>query len=346
MFLSYDFVNWLTAGNVKELATRENAIKFASDLVDLEIIEIVRATDVEYDELESCISSESEARLFRYGFQLCTFVDTERDREAPHPSYSRWMRVEFIPNCAPVGPLGECRFKQAAIDLDFAPRDPCPLGEWGRVVYDRSFCELKAFELSIKWFMATGQTVADTVYTWQSKISKERFFLFPVPEDPIALPKDVNSNPLRCPIRVQVNQEAIPSHMLERTLQYLLFCFGFCAMECSVKHVNQVLGSSLASNETSFEGRHSNESSLYIHQTGGMFVSLEKPSNHPPFFFWAWNHMLTRKYRQESQCSEAFQDYMLREFRKYCGNVDNKLYHFYTSVPEAINTADCFFSTG
>ncbi|KAJ1365118.1 hypothetical protein KIN20_025345 [Parelaphostrongylus tenuis] len=64
MFLSYDFVNWLTAGNVKEIATRENAIKFANELVELEIIEIVRSTDIEYDELESCVSSESEARLF------------------------------------------------------------------------------------------------------------------------------------------------------------------------------------------------------------------------------------------------------------------------------------------
>ncbi|PIO52861.1 hypothetical protein TELCIR_25826, partial [Teladorsagia circumcincta] len=81
------------------------------------------------------------------------------------------------------------------------------------VVYDRSFCEQKAFELSLKWFMATGQTVADTVYTWQSKISKEKFYLFPVPEDPIALPKDLNSNPLRCPIRVQVQQDVVPNHM-------------------------------------------------------------------------------------------------------------------------------------
>ncbi|VDO72175.1 unnamed protein product [Heligmosomoides polygyrus] len=30
---------------------------------------------------------------------------------------------------------------------------------------------------------------------------------------------------------------------------------------------------------------------------------------------------------------------MLREFRKYCGNVDNKLYEFYTFMPQTINTA-------
>ncbi|EYB91682.1 hypothetical protein Y032_0203g1835 [Ancylostoma ceylanicum] len=351
MFLSYDFVNWLTAGNVKELVTRESAIKFANDMVDLETIQIVRATDIEYDELESCISSESEARLFRYGFQLCALVDVDRDREAPHPSYSRWMRVEFVPNCAPLGPLGECRFKQAAIDLDFAPRDPCPLGEWGRVVYDRSFCESKTFELSIKWFMATGQTVADTVYTWQSKISKEKFYLFPVPEDPIALPKDVNSNPLRCPIRVQVVPNIIPDHMLEQTLQHLLFCFGFCAMECPIEHAT-IRSSSFTSKdkESALLSKSVSGSSLYMHQTGGMFVSLERPTDKPMFFFWAWNHMLTKKYRQErwealhhdtymiSQCSEAFQDYMLREFRKYCGNIDNKLYEFYTSMPQTMIT--------
>ncbi|PIO58320.1 hypothetical protein TELCIR_20247 [Teladorsagia circumcincta] len=57
----------------------------------MEAIQIVRATDVEYDELESCISSESEARLFRYGFQLCAFVDSERD----HAPYSRQCSEAF-----------------------------------------------------------------------------------------------------------------------------------------------------------------------------------------------------------------------------------------------------------
>lgn len=33
------------AGNVKELATRESAIKFANEMVDLETIEIVRASE-------------------------------------------------------------------------------------------------------------------------------------------------------------------------------------------------------------------------------------------------------------------------------------------------------------
>ncbi|KAK6029543.1 Putative ATP binding protein [Ostertagia ostertagi] len=308
VFMSYTFVNWLTAGNVKELATRESAIKFANELVEMEAIQIVRATDVEYDELESCISSESEARLFRYGFQLCAFVDNERD----HPPYSRWMRVEFIPKCESLGPLTECKFKQAAIDLDFAPRDPCPLGEWGRVVYDRSFCEQKAFELSIKWFMATGQTVADTVYTWQSKISKEKFFLFPVPEDPIALPKDLNSNPLRlsysCSSSTRCCSESYDFIQLEQTLQHLLFCFGFCAMECSVEHAMATRSSSFSSREASFgesfeislESKPWDCSSLYMHQTGGMFVSLERPADKPMFFFWAWNHMLTKKYRQDS----------------------------------------------
>ncbi|ETN78371.1 conserved hypothetical ATP binding protein, partial [Necator americanus] len=306
MFLSYDFVNWLTAGNVKELVTRESAIKFANDMVDLETIEIVRATDIEYDELESCISSESEARLFRYGFQLCALTDVDRDREAAQSSYSRWMRVEFVPSCASFGPLSECRFKKASIDLDFAPRDPCPLGEWGRIVYDRSFCESKTFELSIKWFMATGQTVADTVYTWQAKISKEKFYLFPVPEDPIALPKDVNSNPLRCPIRVQVKQNLIPEHMLEQTLRHLLCCFGFCAMECPIEHATLRSSSFTSKDKESAYGKitlnkSASASSLYMHQTGGMFVSLERPTDKPIFFFWAWNHMLTKKYRQESQ---------------------------------------------
>ncbi|PIO65680.1 hypothetical protein TELCIR_12634 [Teladorsagia circumcincta] len=109
-------------------------------------------------------------------------------------------------------------------------------------------------------------------------------------------------------------------------------------MECSVEHAMATRSSSFSSREASFESKPWDCSSLYMHQTGGMFVSLERPADKPMFFFWAWNHMLTKKYRQDSQCSEAFQDYMLREFRKYCGNVDNKLYEFYTSMPQMLNS--------
>ncbi|KHJ83242.1 hypothetical protein OESDEN_17061 [Oesophagostomum dentatum] len=110
-------------------------------------------------------------------------------------------------------------------------------------------------------------------------------------------------------------------------------------MECPMEHA-AIRGSSFTSKDKeSFMTKSTSPSSLYMHQTGGMFVSLERPAGKPMFFFWAWNHMLTKKYRQDSQCSEAFQDYMLREFRKYCGNIDNKLYQFYTSMPQTMTSA-------
>uniref|UniRef100_A0A1I7WUY3 GPN-loop GTPase 3 n=1 Tax=Heterorhabditis bacteriophora TaxID=37862 RepID=A0A1I7WUY3_HETBA len=159
-------------------------------------------------------------------------------------------------------------------------------------------------------------TICNSCVTFLKVAKTKAFWLFPVPEDAFALPKDVHSNPLRCPIRIQVKQGVVPGHMLERTLLHLLYCFGFCAMACDVEHSSGSRHSSFSKSEQVLErSTYSHRSSShFIHQTGGMFVSLERPLNQPLFFFWAWNHMLSKKYRQDSQCTEEFQDHMLREF--------------------------------
>ena len=76
-----------------------------------------------------------------------------------------------------------------------------------------------------------------------------------------------------------------------------------------------------------------------------MFISLETPprkakgeKRDPMYFFWAWNHMLSERtltfgatFAKQAfrQCDEAFQDHMLREFRRYCGDEGGCLKAFY-----------------
>lgn len=69
----------------------------------------------------------------------------------------------------------------------------------------------KAYEIWVKWLMATGQTVVDIVLkNWARGGSRIGFHLFAVPEDMFAEPTNPLSSPLRCPIFVPVNTTVIP----------------------------------------------------------------------------------------------------------------------------------------
>lgn len=162
--------------------------------------------------------------------------------------------------------------------------------------------------------MGTGQTVADTVLSWFNKASKQGMSLYPVPEDPFALAQDTHSNPLRCPIRITM-KEGVIAHENEREfLLKILFRFGFIDIGCNVKHdfSSPRTESSSSEHARSFgspsptkrvlindDGQDATKSMNYIHQAGGMFISLVLSDSDlkPPFFYWAWNHMLSNRYR-------------------------------------------------
>ena len=48
-------------------------------------------------------------------------------------------------------------------------------------------------------------------------------------------------------------------------------------------------------------------------------------SNHRIGFLWAWNYMLTKRWRSSYTGDESFQDKMLRDFRAFCSNSDGRL---------------------
>jgi hypothetical protein len=74
--------------------------------------------------------------------------------------------------------------------------------------------EILQFEISVKWFMATGQTVATKATEWARHAQKTGFHLFPAPEDAFAEPSNIMSSPLRCPIFVSLRTDLIPDKLV------------------------------------------------------------------------------------------------------------------------------------
>lgn len=46
-------------------------------------------------------------------------------------------------------------------------------------------------------------------------------------------------------------------------------------------------------------------------------------------FIWAWNYMLTKRWRSQSTGDEMFQDKILADFRAFCSNKDNRLVDYW-----------------
>ncbi|CAJ0578810.1 unnamed protein product, partial [Mesorhabditis spiculigera] len=340
-FLSIDLIDWLVK-NVEHLTTKEKALDFVNR--DCRV-KPLKHTIVEPDENASTHSLDFDLSTIRYGFQLCNFVDFDQEPEEHETPPTRYMTIDYINACSSHGFKDDCLYKRADFDFDFSPRmleiepgklvavnDMNPLGEWGRLVYERGFTTSKAYELMLKWYVASGVTVGDAVRCWVTKAEECLFTMFPVPEDAFALPYDPLSNPLRCPIKIEIEKDIIPADRLLETMKRLLTSFGFVAMYCG-KH-----GLSRKMDRNRFQ-----EVYQAVHECGGMFVSvelgdwvgkakdLEKPH---PYIYWSWNHMLSHRYRGAvlNEVMEEFQDYMLREFREVVSNKDDRLQTFYERI--------------
>ncbi|CAL4401847.1 DEP domain-containing protein [Caenorhabditis elegans] len=342
MFVVYDFALWLRY-NVEEISKFEIAVNLIRRLADSKFIQVITSKG-KYGSESSLNSKKMFKFKAEYGFQLCYISDPDFPENS---KVSRFMMVEYKNKICQEEET-ECKWQlQGDIDMELAPPTPdSPLGEWTRITYDHWFYPDTAFRITMKWVMGTGQTVADTVLSWFNKASKQGMSLYPVPEDPFALAQDTHSNPLRCPIRIQLKEKVV-AHSDEREfLLKILFRFGFIDIGCNVKHdFSSPRTDSSSSDHTKalsspsptlqLEGDDGDLDDVtismnYIHQAGGMFISLvlsENP-NRPPFFYWAWNHLLSNRYR--GQCSEKFQDYLLSEFRAVCSDKNDTLTQLYS----------------
>ncbi|UMM25614.1 hypothetical protein L5515_005357 [Caenorhabditis briggsae] len=351
MFVIYDFALWLRY-NVEGISSRKRAMNYIRRVEDAKYLQII-TTKGKHGGSDASIfkAAATQKQKSQYGFQLCYVCDPEST--AKSLKVSRFMMVEYKDTICSEDET-ECVWQlQGNIDMELATSTPdAPLGEWTRITYDHWFYPDTAFRFTMKWVMATGQTVADTVLSWFNKASKQGMSLYPVPEDPFALAQDTHSNPLRCPIRIQMVDGVVAHEDEQEFLLKILFRFGFIDIGCNVKHdftsprtessgsdhakclmispsPTTDFSSIIDNHEDEEEHEEVTKSMNYIHQAGGMFISLvlSENSQRPPFFYWAWNHMMSNRYR--GQCSEKFQDFLLSEFRNVCSDKDGVLTNLY-----------------
>lgn len=156
-----------------------------------------------------------------------------------------------------------------------------------QILYEKAFASNKAYELWIKWFIANSQKVSELVRKqWQRNAQKLQLHVFPVPEDAFAEPTNFLSSPLRCPIFVPLNAALFPPGRLQDAVPALLCTFGFQLMNCPLHRDRERL--------RNIYGNDTEPTVQYVHRSGGMFVKLDAGTNK---FMWAWNHMLSHRYR-------------------------------------------------
>lgn len=52
-------------------------------------------------------------------------------------------------------------------------------------------------------------------------------------------------------------------------------------------------------------------------------------------FLWSWNHMISRRWRTNQGVDNNFQLKLLKDFREFCKNCDNRLKNFWNECWEA-----------
>ncbi|KAK0420767.1 hypothetical protein QR680_014874 [Steinernema hermaphroditum] len=353
IFVSYTFIKWLMK-NVDEISSYREAIDFTNQLIELGKIRMVMdAAPTFPEEMDSCKSSSDRAtegrKRIKYGFFFCSFVDEQGDAAEAllKPILTKKVQCEIGLKCKAGDPMPifkmsrrrlkprsltqrsigadveddeedesdlkrGCFYRTRAVEMEFlSPTFKIKSAEslyteWGRVLFDRRFTPGKAFEMNVRWMMATGQTISEVITGWARRAKKWGFHLFPAPEDAFALPKNVMSSPLRCPISVAFPPKGfdIPEEITTKVIEKIAHRFGFVEMDCAV---------------------HSDLPEQYVHTSGGMFMLYDAADR---CFDWAWNHMLTHKYRLNNICTEEFQDFMLRDFRLFCANTNGRLEAF------------------
>uniref|UniRef100_A0A1I8PYI3 DEP domain-containing protein n=1 Tax=Stomoxys calcitrans TaxID=35570 RepID=A0A1I8PYI3_STOCA len=239
--------------------------------------------------------------------------------------------------------------------------------EWGHVKYHTVMQSGYAFEIVVQWVTSSGPIVWDLINGWIRKANQCNFQLVPVPADPMAEPFTEKSDPLRGPIFIPLatsvlNQsdglfeEFAEETRADRMLLFqenILARFGF--LPCVVEK------------KFSFNKDVPKEYQ-YVHCSGNMFAlircskntnyQIDSPSrqeanvtrcvyghtnntNVPKKigFLWAWNHMIPNKKWKSlvitnSSEGELFQLKMLKDFREFCSNTDDRLLNFWNSSHE------------
>uniref|UniRef100_A0AC34QI27 DEPDC5 protein C-terminal domain-containing protein n=1 Tax=Panagrolaimus sp. JU765 TaxID=591449 RepID=A0AC34QI27_9BILA len=257
VLISYDFVCWLRE-SVKGLEKEADAINFCQRrLLDTKKIRILQRPDsfIAFDG-NKFSNMQFSFTDFHYGFVLYAIVtpecSTADDFEAlcVKTNVNEILQIEFsfekLPmddefreiGCCSDSESKTCQYKmqEASMELmqnvNVRNRKEAYV-EWGRIISESMYSSGKAYEIWIKWFMATGKTVADVVLkNWARGANRLGFHLFAIPEDIFAEPSNPVSSPLRCPIFIKANIEDIPKEHLAMIIRKSLKVFGFIPINC------------------------------------------------------------------------------------------------------------------
>lgn len=250
---------------------------------------------------------------------------------------------------------GKCLIQMQETSMEFSHcvhvRDPRnSYVEWGRVMAESMYTTGKAYEIWVKWLMATGQTVVDIVLkNWARGGTRIGFNLFAVPEDMFAEPTNPLSSPLRCPIFVTINHKLIIRIIVSLRVSESIFSMPFQEEENEKKEKKKIpedldnllpyqfsiimrkalkaFGFIPISCPEHWKNQH-REDLQYVHMCGGMFVQYDARYDR---FLWSWNHLFSQLYRS-SMCTESFLDMMLKDFREFWDNKGGKLTAFITET--------------
>ncbi|XP_065337206.1 GATOR complex protein Iml1 isoform X2 [Cloeon dipterum] len=187
-------------------------------------------------------------------------------------------------------------YKNTHLDIDVSNKSDRI--EWGHAKYQPVFRADRAYEFSVQWVAATGTVVSDLVMGWARKAQTCGLHMIPVPADPFALPYTEKSDPLRGPIFIPLDTEALmgnKSHLFENFAEdswkqrlFLLqdtiaarFGFVSCILETALGQPQRqppVLGGEPPStpnlstpiNSHQFNPFHRQ----YIHLTGNAFIMI------------------------------------------------------------------------
>ncbi|KQS43080.1 GATOR complex protein DEPDC5 isoform X4 [Drosophila erecta] len=301
-------------------------------------------------------------------FQGCSFLWHDEPLTTPVPNF---LRESPAPQSWTETSSNKRVYRQSHLEIDVNQKSDRM--EWGHVKHHTVLQPRFAFEIVVEWVTSSGPIVADLIGGWMRKANQFNF-LVSVPADPMAEPFTKKSDPLRGPIFIPLCTTFLPNGAAlfdefpeesrsDRMLFFqeaILGKFGF--LPCVLEKQYNV-------------GKDLPKEYQYVHCTGNMFALIRCATNNyqveSPIlketnvtrcvyghtnntnvpkkvgFLWAWNHMIpNKKWKAQtinnSADGELFQLKMLKDFREFCSNSDQRLSTFWTQSQELKRRAQKF----
>ncbi|XP_073982946.1 GATOR complex protein Iml1 isoform X2 [Rhodnius prolixus] len=340
-FVSLDAVQWVLS-HVDGISSQQQAIDLMQEMIKEKLI---------------CHASGDFSQKFIIGFYLYHIVKGSKD-EAKGDSESvgdlqgfenEWVEVEIkedvdqdplpsflrttLPHpCSQVDQRGPL-YKESHLEVDV--QNKSDRVEWGHVKYQAKYRPAMAYEMVVKWVASSGTIITDLILGWARKAQISGLQMIPIPADPFALPYSLKSDPLRGPLFIPLDTEALmgtKSYLFEEfpeetwAQRLVLFqesialSFGFlaCAVDSSQHQHNQYVhlsgnvflmipsvrcehACSEATSRSRPVRRVASDTAASItphHEYITRHVGDKTATQETRIgFLWSWNHMVSRRWK-------------------------------------------------